>query len=82
MKIQILGSGCGKCRRLFANVESAVKRNGIDCEIVKIEEIEKIAEMGAMMTPALALDGKVVCSGRVPGVEEIEKILMHPSLPA
>lgn len=82
MKIQILGSGCGKCRKLLANVESAVKKNGIDCEIGHVTEIEKIVDMGVMMTPALALNGKIVCSGRVLSVEEIEKILMHPCLPA
>lgn len=82
MKIQILGSGCEKCRKLLANVESAVKKNGIDCEIGHVTEIEKIVDMGVMMTPALALDGKIVCSGRVLSVKEIEKILMHPCLPA
>lgn len=55
---------------------------GVHCETGHVTEIEEIVSMGVMMTPVLALNGKIVCSGRVLSVEEIEKILMHPCLPA
>lgn len=75
MKIQILGMGCPKCNKLQENAEKAAKELGLDFEIEKINKIEKINEMGVMMTPALAVDGKVLLSGRLAGVEEIKKLL-------
>lgn len=76
MKIQVLGSGCGRCKALFANVESAVKIKGIDCEIEKVTAIEKIVEAGVMRTPALVVDGNVVSSGRVLSADEIAALLV------
>jgi small redox-active disulfide protein 2 len=75
MKIEVLGSGCAKCKRLHKNVEKAVKRSGIDAEIVKVEDISEIMERGVMITPGLVVDGKVVSSGKVPGVDEIIALL-------
>ncbi len=75
MKIQILGSGCSKCQTLFANAEAAVKQCNIQCEMEKITDIEKIVAMGVMLTPALAIDGKIVSSGKVLSAEEISKFL-------
>ncbi len=74
MKIEILGTGCPKCRQLTANVEAAVRELGIQAEIDKVTEIDRIAEYGVMMTPALAVDGKVVSSGKVLSKDEIGKI--------
>jgi small redox-active disulfide protein 2 len=71
MRIQVLGMGCPKCRKTAANAEKAVKRSGIDAEIEKVETIDRIAEFGVLMTPALAIDGEVKCSGRIPRVEEV-----------
>ena len=71
MKIQILGVGCPKCKKTTANAEEAVEKFGIDAEIEKIEKIDEITKFGVMMTPALAVDGEVKCSGRIPGVDEI-----------
>ena len=73
--IQILGTGCPKCRKLEANAGEAVKGIDVECEIVKISDINEIAGMGVMMTPALAIDGHVKSSGKVLSVEEIRALL-------
>ena len=74
-KIEILGTGCAKCSRLFANVEQAVKDLGIAAEVVKVEDLDAIVESGVMMTPALFIDGEIVAEGRVPPVDEIKAML-------
>ena len=75
MKIEILGSGCAKCKQLNASVETVVKELGLSVEVVKVTEIAKIAAYGVMMTPALVIDGKVKSSGRNLSVAEIKKII-------
>lgn len=75
MKIQVLGSGCPKCKQLEANVKNALEETGKKAEIEKVTDINKIIEAGVMATPALSIDGKVVCSGRIPTTEEIKKWL-------
>jgi small redox-active disulfide protein 2 len=65
MKIQILGSGCAKCKTLEANAREAVKDLGIEAEIEKVSDFEAIANMGVMTTPALVIDGEVKSVGRV-----------------
>lgn len=72
MKIQILGSGCPKCRALEENARKAVELAGISAEIEKVTDMDAIVEMGVMMTPAIAVDGVVKASGRVLSPEEIE----------
>ncbi|MCX7704898.1 MAG: thioredoxin family protein [bacterium] len=76
-KIQILGMGCPKCKKLAENAESAAKELGIEYELVKITDIKEIMNFGVMTTPALAVDGEVKISGRVSSVEEIKKILQQ-----
>ena len=75
MTVQILGSGCTNCKRLEANAREAVADLGIPAEIEKISEMQKIVEMGVMMTPALALDGVMKSSGRVLNKDQIIQIL-------
>lgn len=75
MKIQILGTGCPKCKTLFANAEAAVKEAGIEAEVVKIDQITEIMKFGVMTTPALAIDGKVKSSGRVLSASAIQDLL-------
>ena len=75
MKIQILGSGCKNCQRLHDNTIKAAGELGIQYEIEKIQDFQKIAEVGAMKTPALAVNGKLRSSGRVLDVEEIKRLL-------
>ena len=75
MKIEILGTGCPKCKQLTANAEEALKELNVQAEVIKVTKIDKIIEYGVMMTPALAIDGTVVSSGKVPTKDEIKKIL-------
>ncbi|MBT3182623.1 MAG: thioredoxin family protein [Deltaproteobacteria bacterium] len=75
MKIQILGSGCSKCETLTENAIMAVEELGTDCEIVKVKEMDQILSFGVMMTPALAINGKVKSSGKVLSIEEIKKYI-------
>lgn len=71
MKIEILGMGCLKCKKTAQNAQMAVEELGIDAEIIKVEELDKITEYGVMMTPALVIDGEVKVAGKIPGKEEI-----------
>jgi len=73
--LQILGTGCPKCRMLAENTEAAAKRLGIAYRVEKVTEITKIMGFGVMSTPALAVDGTVKVSGKVPTTEEIQRIL-------
>jgi small redox-active disulfide protein 2 len=70
-KIEILGTGCAKCKRLYANAEQAVKDLKITAEVIKVEDLDEIVERGVMLTPALFINGELVAEGRVPCVEEI-----------
>jgi len=75
MRIEILGSGCPKCKQLTANAEAAMKELNIQAEIGKVTDVDKIIEYGVIMTPGLAIDGKVVSSGKVLNKEEIKRII-------
>jgi small redox-active disulfide protein 2 len=75
MKIEILGTGCAKCRATENNVRKAVEELGIQAEVVKIEDLQDIINRGVMMTPAVIVDGRIKISGHQPSVEEIKKIL-------
>ncbi|MEM3540881.1 MAG: thioredoxin family protein [Candidatus Bilamarchaeaceae archaeon] len=75
MKIEILGSGCPRCKMLESNVVDAVKRSGKKAEIVKITKYEDIVSYGVMSTPALVIDGRIVSQGRIPSSDEILKML-------
>ncbi|MCX6697803.1 MAG: thioredoxin family protein [Methanoregula sp.] len=76
-KIEILGTGCAKCKRLFANAEQAVKDLKITAEIIKVEDIVEIVSRGVMLPPALFINGEVRVEGRIPDVNEIKKMLME-----
>jgi small redox-active disulfide protein 2 len=76
-KIEILGTGCAKCKRLYANVQEAVKDLKITAEVVKVEELDEIVNRGVMLTPALFINGEVAAEGRVPCVDEIKTMLME-----
>lgn len=71
MKIEVLGGGCANCRNLYKSVQKAVSTLGIEAEIVKEESYDKIIEYGITSTPAVAVDGKVLSSGKVLKPEEI-----------
>lgn len=72
MKIQILGTGCPKCKKTFENAEQAVKQLGICVDLEKVEDLKSIMNFGIMVTPALAIDGEVKVSGKIPSVDEIK----------
>jgi small redox-active disulfide protein 2 len=73
--LQILGTGCPKCKKLAENTEAAAKSLGLEYRMEKVTEITKIMAFGVMMTPALAVDGAVKFAGKVPTAEEIQRIL-------
>ena len=75
VKIEVLGTGCAKCKSLTKNAEKAVQELGIKAEIVKVDNIQEIMDRGVMMTPALYIDGKSMMVGRTATVEEIKKML-------
>lgn len=75
MKIQILGSGCPKCKKLTELAEEAAKGLGLDYEIEKITEVTKILDFGVMSTPGLAVDGKVLSSGHLPNGDQVRRLL-------
>jgi small redox-active disulfide protein 2 len=75
-QIQILGTGCPKCKMLTANAEAAVKALGVEATVEKVEKIADIMKFGVMMTPALVVDGQVKSAGKVLSTEEIGKLLV------
>ena len=75
--IEVLGTGCMKCKRLLKNVEKAVTETETDAEIIKIEDINAIMDRGVMLTPALIIDGELIVSGRVADVKEISGYLLE-----
>lgn len=77
MKVQIFGIGCPRCKKLEANARKAVQEIGIEAEIKKVQDIKEISKFGVMMTPALAIEGKVKCSGEIAPVEKIKKWLQE-----
>lgn len=74
-KIQVLGTGCPKCKLLMANVELAIKALGLEAQIEKVEKIVDIIKFGVMSTPALVIDGTVKSVGKVLSPDEIKKFL-------
>jgi small redox-active disulfide protein 2 len=77
MKIQVLGTGCTKCKSLEKAVREVVVQNGIDAEVTKVEDIMEIMKFNVMTTPALVVDGKVVVKGCVPSNDELKQILTN-----
>ena len=75
MKIEILGSGCQKCKSLYQAAQQVVEELGVEAELVKVEDFKEIMKYGVMNTPALVVDGKVKVSGKTPGKEEIKALL-------
>ena len=75
-KIQILGTGCPKCKQLAENAQAAIEQSGLDFEIEKITQLNDIMKFGVMLTPALAIDGEVKASGKILSAEEIKNMLI------
>ncbi len=77
MRIQILGVGCSKCEKLAQNAETAAQESSMDFTLEKIGDMAGILEFDVLQTPALVVDGRVCCSGTVPTVDDIKKILLE-----
>jgi small redox-active disulfide protein 2 len=75
MKIEVLGTGCSKCKTLEKLTREAVAESGIEAEIEKVEDMMKIISYGVMSTPALVINQKVVLNGRVPSKSEIKEMI-------
>jgi small redox-active disulfide protein 2 len=74
-KLQILGTGCPKCKKLAENTEAAAKTLGIEYELEKVTDINQIMSFGVAMTPALAVDGEVKVAGKVPDIDAIKAVI-------
>jgi small redox-active disulfide protein 2 len=77
MNIQILGTGCPKCKSLEKATREVVAQNNIEATVSKVEDIVEIMKFNIMSTPALVIDGKVVVKGRVPSNDELKQILTN-----
>ncbi len=75
MKIEILGTGCPKCKKVAELAGQAVKESGVEAEIIKVTDLEEIMNRGVMFTPALAIDGEVKSAGKMPSIGEIKNWL-------
>lgn len=75
MNIKVLGSGCVKCKKLYANVEAALKESQIEATLEKVEDINRIIDYGVMMTPGLVVDEKLISVGKVVSVKDIIKLI-------
>ena len=75
IKVEIMGSGCQKCRQLEENARSAIASLGIEAEVQHITDQIEIAKRGVMSTPALAVNGKIVSKGKVISPEQIQPLL-------
>lgn len=73
--LQVLGTGCAKCQKLAQQAEAAAKSLGIEYQLEKITQIDRIMAFGVMTTPALVVDGEVKVVGRVPDLEQLKTMI-------
>lgn len=78
-KMKILGTGCPKCRLLTERAEAAARELGLDYELEKITEIDRILDFGVVATPALVMDGEIAVSGHVPTTSRLRELLAGPA---
>lgn len=71
MKVQVLGIGCAKCSKLYAETARAIAEAGVEADLEKVESLDEIASFGVFMTPGLVIDGQVKCVGKIPKSREI-----------
>lgn len=76
-RIEILGPGCNRCKETYRVVQNLVEAERLPFDVVKVESIERMVELGLLATPGVAIDGKVVFSGRIPKAAEIRTMLAH-----
>jgi small redox-active disulfide protein 2 len=73
--IEVFGPGCARCQETYRVVRHVVESAGLPIEVVKVDDIKRMISLGIMATPAIAIDGKVVMTGRVPKSDEIQRLL-------
>ncbi|MCD4703590.1 MAG: thioredoxin family protein [Methanosarcinaceae archaeon] len=73
MKIEILGTGCAKCKKTFEVVEEAVKEAGVEADITKVEDLDSILDHGVMITPGVVIDGDVKITGKIPSIDAVKE---------
>lgn len=74
-KIEVLGPGCSRCKETYRVVRQVVETDHLEMDVEKVESLERMIELGLMATPGVAVDGKVVLSGRIPKADEVRKFL-------
>jgi small redox-active disulfide protein 2 len=77
MLIHVLGTGCAKCKTLHEMVKKAVEETGVEAEVEKVEDIQKIMAFEILMMPGLVIDGEVKTAGRLPSAEEIKRLIVE-----
>ena len=75
MKLQILGTGCAKCKELAERAAQAAQEMGVDADIEKVADVKEIMKFSILFTPGLVVNGKVKAAGRVPSVAEIKDFI-------
>ena len=75
MEIKVIGTGCGKCDRLYKNTQEALRNLGMEANVEKVEDLVEIVKLGVMTSPSLMVDGKLLIRGREAKTREIEKLL-------
>jgi len=79
MKIQVLGPGCSNCRKLEQDVSTALAELGIEAEVTKVTDLNKISSYGVLMTPGLVINGKVYSSGKLPVMTTLKRWIEEES---
>lgn len=79
MKIEVLGPGCTRCKETYRVVQHVVEQEKLEASVTKEESYERMMALGVLATPAIAVDGKIVMSGRIPKAEEVRQLLAAPA---
>ena len=80
MEIQVFGSGCPTCKKLYEMTKQAVLENGLNFEVKYITDVAEIVEMGLLQSPALVIDNEIAVAGRVPSTEELKEIIARHNM--
>jgi len=77
MKIEVLGTGCPKCRQVKENVRAALAELNKEASVIEVKDLKAISAYGVMFTPALVVDGELKTAGKIPSVEDVKKMLAN-----
>ncbi len=76
MLIQVLGTGCARCKTLYEVAQKAAQEAGVEALVEKVEDMQQILAFEILMPPGLVINGEVKVAGRVPSVEEVKKLIL------